>query len=244
MNDMLSENRIPMTATVKEKLQSLADEKYRAFISGLLPNVDNIMGVRLPALRKVAREIAGGDWRGFLEENPAYSESLEEIMLQGMVLGCVKADIEELLRYVAGFVPKIDNWSVCDSFCMGLKIVKRHKDRVWDFLQPYFISREEFELRFGIVMLLSYYIDDRYIGHVLAILDSIKHEGYYVKMAVAWTISVCFVKQPEPTMKFLQSNTLDDFTYNKALQKITESYRVDAETKAVIRSMKRKESKI
>lgn len=161
-------------------------------------------------------------------------------MFQGMVLGYVKVDVEETLRYVAEFVPKIDNWSVCDSFCTGLKFTKDNKERVWDFLQPYFASKGEYELRFGIVMLLSFYIESDYIDRVLLLLDNVKHEGYYVKMAVAWAVSICCVKLPEPTMEYLRNNTLDGFTYNKALQKITESYRVDTGTKDFIRSLKRK----
>lgn len=160
-------------------------------------------------------------------------------MLQGMVIGYVKTDIEELLSYVALFVPKIDNWSVCDSFCTGLKFTKENKERVWEFLQPYLSSKKEYEIRFGVVMLLDFYIETEYIERVLNLLDRVKHEGFYAKMAVAWAVSICYVKLPDSTMEYLRNNTLDDFTYNKALQKITESKRVDKETKNLIRSMKR-----
>ena len=101
-------------------------------------------------------------------------------------------------------------------------------------------SKEEFEIRFGTVMLLNYYIDDGYIDRVLLLLDGIKHEGYYVKMAIAWAVSICFVKFPEKTMNYLMQNTMDNFTFNKSLQKITESLRVDKETKIIIRGMRRK----
>jgi 3-methyladenine DNA glycosylase AlkD len=224
--------------TLKEQLVELADEEYRKFSAALIPNINNIMGVRLPELRKLAQKIAKGDWRTFLEH--ADSEYLEEIMLQGMVIGYVKIDIDEVLLHVAHFVLKIDNWSVCDSFCVGLKFTRTDKERVWDFLQSYLSSNEEYKIRFGVVMLLIYYIEEEYIIRVLQRLDNAKHEGYYVKMAVAWAISICYVKQPEYTMTYLKSNTLDTFTYNKALQKITESLRVDPETKKLIRSMKRK----
>lgn len=89
-------------------------------------------------------------------------------------------------------------------------------------------------------MLLNYYIEDAYIAAVLQLLDRIQHEGYYVKMAVAWAVSICYIKLPEPTMAYLKNNSLDDFTYNKALQKITESLRIDQASKTLIRSMKRK----
>lgn len=227
-----------MENNYRQQIFELINEDYQKFASKLIPTIDNVLGVRLPALRKIAKEIAKSDWRTYLETTE--SEYFEEVMLQGMVLGYVKADIEEILSYITAFVPKIDNWSVCDSFCIGLKFTKVNQERVWEYLQPYLSSEKEYEIRFGVVMLLNYYIDDAYIDKVLQSLDRIKHEGYYVKMAVAWAISICYVKLPELTMSYLNKNTLDDFTYNKALQKITESYRVDMETKEQIRSMKRK----
>lgn len=227
-----------MNHSIREQLIERAEEGYQKFAAALIPNINNVLGVRLPELRKMAKVIAKDDWRTYLEQ--AECEYFEEVMLQGMVIGYVKTDIEETLRYVADFVPKIDNWSVCDSFCTGLKFTKTNKIRVWEFLQPYLTSNKEYEIRFGVVMLLFFYMEEDYISRVLQILDSIKHEGYYVKMAVAWALSICYVKLPEPTMAYLKSNSLDDFTYNKALQKITESYRVDLETKKLIRSMKRK----
>ncbi len=226
-----------MGKTIKEQLLELVDDEYQKFSSALIPTINNIVGVRLPELRKLAKNIAKSDWRIYLYH--AENEFFEEIMLQGMVIGYVKTDIEEILPYISAFVPKIDNWSVCDSFCVGLKFTKSNKKQVWDFLQPYLSSDKEYEIRFGVVMLLNFYIEEEYIGQVLQRLDNVKHEGYYVKMAVAWAISNCYVKLPEPTMNYLTNNSLDDFTYNKALQKITESFRVDQDTKQIIRSMKR-----
>ncbi|MBW7474648.1 DNA alkylation repair protein [Paenibacillus oenotherae] len=227
-----------MEQTMREQLLGLADAEYGKFSAALIPNINNIMGVRLPELRKLAKAIAKKDWRLFLKQ--AESEYFEEVMLQGMVIGYAQAEIEELLRYTAQFVPKIDNWSVCDSFCSGLKFTKANMEQVWSFLQPCLSSSREYDIRFGVVMLLHFYIEEAYISSVLQLLDGIKHEGYYVKMAVAWAVSICYIKFPEPTMAYLRSNTLDDFTYNKALQKVTESLRVDQETKKLIRSMKRK----
>ncbi|MCY6959907.1 DNA alkylation repair protein [Clostridium brassicae] len=227
-----------MEKTIREQIFELADEEYKNFQSKLCPGNDNIVGVRVPVLRKLAKQIAKGNWREYM--STAEDKYYEEVMLQGMVLGHVKADIEEILNYVKNFIPKINNWAVCDSFCTGLKFTKRNMERVWDFIQPYLSSSEEFQIRFAVVMLLDFYIEENYIDRVLKLLDETKHEGYYVKMAVAWAISICYVKFPEKTMKYLKNNTLDDFTYNKALQKIIESLRVDKQTKMLIRSMKRK----
>lgn len=229
--------------SIREKLNELADEKYRDFTGSLTPGKKNILGVRLPLLRKLAAEIAKGDWRAYLNEMkevPAEQLSMEEVMLQGMVIGKCKADLTEVFNLTRDFIPKIDCWSVCDSFCSSLKIANRYRKEFWDFLQPYLMSDQEYEIRFGVVMLLNYFVLPEYAPLAFAHFDRIKHEGYYVKMAVAWAISMYYVKLPEMTMEYLKNNRLDDFTYNKALQKITESLRVDKEAKEMIRSMKRK----
>ncbi len=227
-----------MEKTIREKLFELSDEEYKKFHSKLCPGTYNIIGVRLPLLRKLAKEVAKDNWRKYI--NAAQNEYYEEIMLQGIVLGCAKADANERLSYITDFIPKIYNWAICDSFCAGLKFTETNRSMVLEYLKPYLSSEKEFEMRFAIVMLLDFYIKEDYIDQVLVLLDSAKHEGYYVKMAVAWAISLCYIKFPEKTMEYLKNNTLDDFTYNKALQKITESLRVDKETKTLIRSMKRK----
>lgn len=227
-----------MENTIRKQIFELIDSDYQKFSATLIPNINNVLGVRLPELRKLAKKITKGDWRTYLAT--AEEEYFEEIMLQGMVIGYVKTDIEDILSYVAAFVPKIDNWSVCDSFCTGLKFTKDNKERVWEFLQPYLSSEKEYDIRFGVVMLIDFYIEAEYIDIVLKLLDRVKHEGFYAKMAVAWAVSICYVKIPDSTMEFLRNNTLDDFTYNKALQKVTESNRVDKEIKSLIRSMKRR----
>ena len=221
---------------IRKELFKLQDKKYKEFHSTLCPNTDNIIGVRVPELRKLAQKIAKEDFDTYLIN--AKNDYYEEIMLQGMVIGYAKINFEQTASYLKSFIPKIYNWAVCDTTVAGLKITKKHKEEMWEFLKQYLKSKKEFELRFAIVMLLDFYITEEYIGEVLKILNTVKHEGYYVKMAVAWAISVAFVKFPERTMELLKNNELDDFTYNKSLQKIIESYRISEETKKKIRKMK------
>lgn len=229
--------RKDMTA-IRQQLFSLADAKYQKFHSGLCPDTDNIIGVRVPVLRNLAKEIAvSGDFLAFIS---AECEYYEEVMLQGMLIGMMKADFDKVIGYVRAFVPKIDNWAVCDTFCAGLKITKKNMASMNDFILPYLKSDNEFDVRFGVVMLLDYYITKEYIDETLYLLDLTEHDGYYVKMAVAWAVSVCYVKFPEKTMAYLKNNRLDDFTYNKALSKICESLRVSKEDKQIIKAMKRK----
>lgn len=111
--------------------------------------------------------------------------SFEEVIIHRMVIGYLqKSDIEEVLALVATFVPKINNWSVWDSFCSSLKITKHPRERVWQFLKPYLHSSHEFEVRFAVVMMLNYYLDKDYLEEVLNELNQIQHQGYYVQMAV------------------------------------------------------------
>lgn len=223
---------------IRKQLIDLADENYRIFTTRIINSGYKVLGVRLPILRNLAKKIAKDDWQAYLKEPE--NEYFEEVMLQGMIIGFIKTDAEEIFKLISDFVPRIENWSVCDSFCSGLKFTRNNKETVWNFIQPYLSSSKEYYIRFGVVMMLDYFIDDKYINSVLKVLDSVRHDGYYAKMAVAWTLSVCFIKQQELTMNYFKNNTLDDFTYNKALQKIIESYRIDDNIKNIIRGMKRK----
>lgn len=175
---------------LRDKLFELSDDKFKTFHSRLCPNTDNIIGVRLPLLRQLAKEIAKGDWRNFLSNSK--EEYYEEILINGLVIAYAKCDVEERLNYIESFVPKIDDWAICDSFCNTLKFVNKNKEIMWEFIQSYLKSYNEFEIRFAVVIILNYYITEDYIDLVLKTLDNIKHDGYYVKMAVAWAISMCF----------------------------------------------------
>lgn len=136
-------------------------------------------------------------------------------------------------------MPKINNWSVCDSFCSGFKHALNYREEVWEWLGQFLVSDREFMVRFAVVMLLNYYVEEKYINRLWELFDQVRHEGYYVKMAVAWAVSICYIKYPEVSMAYLKENGLDDFTYNKALQKITESQCIPAREKERIRWMKR-----
>ena len=228
--------------TIKEHLLRLAEQGNKKFTESLNPGVEHVLGIRVPHLRQLAARIAKADWEAYLDTADTYY--MEERMLHGMVLGCIRpdADIEVYLHRVTRFVWNINSWSVCDTFKFGggKRFVETNKERLWEYLKTWMQAEGEYEIRFGVVMAMQYFIDEEHIEELFSLYNAIRHEGYYVRMGVAWAISVCFVKFPQQTMAYLQQNSLDDFTYNKALQKIVESYRVDAATKDVIRSMKRK----
>ena len=224
---------------IEEGVKELADEKYREFQLKLCPGVDNILGVRVPVLRNYAKDLL----KKYSIDEILYSLNdryYENIMLQGMVIGLNKnKDIDEVLEYVKKFIPKINNWAVCDTFCAGLKITIKNKEKVWNFLKEYLKSNKEFELRFAVVMILDFYVEEKYIDDILKIIDNIKSEAYYTQMAVAWLLSVCIVKFYDKTLEYLKNSKIDKFTFNKAIQKSIESYRITDEQKQILKNMKK-----
>ena len=238
-------NRREWDCTTYKKFQlylvQIAQEKYREFSEKIIPSAGvPILGIRLPQLHKLAKEIVQGNWESYLKF--AQDDSHEEILLQGLVIA--KADLQTdfptLWRRVIDYVPKLVNWAQVDTFCSAFKIVDRHKETAFPLIVLCLESFGEFKVRFAVVMLLEYYLEPSYIQEIFVQLDSISHSGYYVKMAVAWAISVAFIVLPEETTAYLHHNQLDEWTYRKALQKIVESNRVDKETKDMIRGWKRK----
>ena len=203
---------------IKKRLFEMQESGYKRFSAALIPDCDNMLGIRLPLLRQIAKELAKVDWRTYLEN--ACDDYFEETMLQGLTIGFVKADIDEILRYVKAFIPKIDNWSVCDSFCAGFKIAAKERERVWNFLICY-CDGTEFEQRVVAVMLMDYFLTEEYIDRVLKVLEGLANRGYYTKMAVAWAIATAYT-----------------WTHNKAIEKIQESYRITAEDKIYLKTLK------
>ena len=223
---------------IRKKLYQLQDLKYKKFHSSLCPNVDNIIGVQVPKLREIAKELSKGEFRRYLELDDI--TFYEEKIIQGVLIGISKLSMEETKKYLEKFIPKIDSWAVCDTVCSSLKIANKEQEKMWQFLQKYLNSNKEFEIRFAIVMYLDYYLNDQYIDKVIKNISKVKSDKYYVQMAIAWLLSVSYIKQKEKTLEYLENNNLDDFTYNKALQKIIESHIVSKEEKEKIKSMKRK----
>lgn len=227
---------------LREYLYKAVDEKYREFHSSLCPNVNDILGVRIPKLREIAKTIAKDNPIEFLEKYVC--EFYEEKMIYGLVIGYMKADLETRIKYLNKFVPMIDNWAVCDCACSTYKFTQKNMEEMFEYIKKYVFSNKEFEVRFACIMLMDYFLIDEYIDEVFQIFNNIKLDKYYVEMAIAWAISVAFIKNEKKTREFLANNTLSVNTFNKALQKIIESNRVDDKTKDEMRKMKRHERNI
>jgi len=223
---------------LEQRLRALASEHQAKFSEGLTPNCKPMLGVRLPELRKIAKEIAKTDYRGFLEECP--DTYFEYETLQAYVLGYAKDDIETILSYADRFVPKICDWSVNDSFCQNFSIARKYPERVFSWLMDYAKKEEEFSQRVVAVLLMSHFLVPEYIDKVLASMDILQYDGYYTKMGVAWCVATAYAKFPKETAAYLSDNKLQDWTFNKAIQKMCESYRVTEADKAYWKARKRK----
>lgn len=223
---------------IREELIKLSDNKYSEFNSKLCPDTKRkIMGITVPTLRNYAKDLVKEyeikELLGMIKD-----EYFEEVQLQGFLIGYAKIPLAEKMKYIEEFVPKIDSWAITDTFVPTLKINEKELEDGWQFISPYLSSDKEFEIRFAVIMMLDYYIIPEYIDKVIEELDKIKNEGYYVKMGVAWTLSVIGVKFYDKFIKYFKKSNLDKFTHNKTIQKMCESYRITDEIKTILRGMK------
>ena len=224
-----------------EKLFSMKDEKYKNFTAGLIPDVspEKIIGVRVPDIRKLAKELAEDPERreeidAFLNELP--HNYLEENHLHGFLIDRMYDDFDEALAETDRFLPYIWSWADCDGF--RPKALKKEKKRLKQYVYDCFNSSETYVIRFGLVTFLNRFLDDDFEEEMLEKVCSIKSDEYYVNMAVAWYLSMALVKQYESTIEYFEKRRLDPWIHNKALQKAVESKQVSEERKDYFRGLK------
>ena len=196
----------------------------------------NYYGVRLPELRKIAKKIVKEKRYDFFNESHT---SFEELTIHAYAIGYLKEDINICLNYVKEFIPLVDNWSVNDSLCQNMKFARKYPKEVFEFLKSMKESNNEWEIRIIAVTLLSHFLTNEYIDEVIDILDNLKAQTYMSKMGVAWSFATIMAKYEDKMFIYLKTSKLDDWTYNKALTKMKESYRVSDNAKEKIRFMKR-----
>lgn len=225
---------------IRKELIKICDENYKKFNQKLCPDTKReMLGIRVPNIKKLAKKIINEyEIKDCLEK--VEDKYFEEVLLQGFIIGYSKIDLQEKLTYIKDFVPKIDSWAISDSFVPSLNIRKKDLPKVWEFILPYISSENEFYVRFAIIMMLDYFLTEEYVDQVLTRIDSIKHEGYYVKMGIAWLVAEVGIKFNDRAMKYLKNNNLDKFTYNKSIQKMIESRRISDKQKVFLKTQKRK----
>ena len=205
------------------------DKKYQKFSQTLTPNAQNILGVRVPLVKQLAKKLARHNIT--CQDIILKEDIFEELLLEGFLIAYAKTPFETFVKEIKNFVPKINNWAHCDLFCSALKRIKKHEDFFFDFLKPYLKSKQEFKVRFALVILLGYYVQKKYLIFLFDTLDNFKHQGYYAKMAAAWLFSVCFIKFPGETFAYAKISKLDAWTFKKGIEKTKQSFRVPLELK-------------
>lgn len=222
---------------IKKQLFELQDLEYRDFHAKLMPNIDKekIIGVRTPVLRKLAKQIAKEDYViEFLNKLP--HQYYEENNLHSALISILFKDMEALLKEVERFLPFIDNWATCDM--MSPKGFKKDLDLVYLHVKKWLKSKETYTVRFGIVTLLQFYLDDAFDKKYLDDVAKVKSEEYYINMAIAWYFSVALVKQYDAAISYFEKQVLEKWAHNKAIQKGIESYRIPQERKEYLRCLK------
>ncbi|MBE7074769.1 MAG: DNA alkylation repair protein [Clostridiales bacterium] len=229
-----------INSDIIKKMQSMQDIKYKEFNDKIVnDNALPSIGVRLPLLKKYAKQLSLQYDLDYLILNIS-QDYLEQYLLKSILIGLnKKLDFSALKKYIFNFVPSISNWAVCDNFCSSLKITKKYLKEIFQIILYFLQSGKEFEVRFALVMLLNYYINEEYLEQILEIIKNVKLDFYYVKMANAWLISYCLIKNFTKTYNFLQTTDIDLFTHNKAIQKAIESFRILGEQKELLKKIKK-----
>ena len=222
---------------ITKKLFELKDAKYQSFNSKLIPNIDSnkVIGVKIPEIRALAKEIKDEQYiYEFLNELPHQYQ--EENILHGIILTLVYKDIDELLNKLDIFLKYADNWAVTDTICP--KLFKKYPDKVYNQIKKWVHSKDEYVIRFGVVSLLQFYLDDNFKEEILDLVKNIKSDYFYVKMAIAWFYSFALIKQYNTTIKYFETKKLDPWIHNKSIGKALESYRISPERKEYLKSLK------
>lgn len=195
-----------------------------------------MIGVRVPEQRRLAKAIIKGDFWAFLDQIQPYY--YEELLITGMVIANAPMALAERLDYTAWFVPKINNWAICDTFCASFKPQPQDLPALWDFILQYHASQQEYALRFMFVMILDHFISKEYLPQIYTLLDEVQSDQYYVEMAKAWLVAEMFAQCRDATLDYLQRDQLSVFAHNKAIQKARESRRISPADKQLLNSLK------
>ena len=217
-------------------LFSNQDLKYKEFNDKIVNTNKKTIGVRSPILKKIAYSILKGDYDSFLKN--VKDEYYEQIMVEGLVISGIK-DFDKMIEKLDKFMLKIDNWGVCDMVISNCKVINKNKEKAFSYVNKIITSKNPWKVRCAFDILISYFIEDKYLNDIFNLIENDKNDFYYVMMVKAWLISICYVKYPKETLKYLKNTKIDNITYNKAISKICDSLRVKKEDKIMLKKMKK-----
>lgn len=221
---------------VRQRLFTLQDLSYQEFHSKLMPTVskDRVIGVRTPVLRSYAKELFGsGEGLEYLKNLP--HGYYDENNLHGFIL-CLQKDYGQTLAAVNAFLPYIDNWATCDL--LSPKVFGKHLPALLPEIAAWLQSDHTYTIRFGIKMLMDFYLDEAFDRKYADMVAAVKSQEYYVSMMIAWYFATALAKQWDATLPYIEAKQLDKWAHNKAIQKAIESYRITDQQKAYLRTLK------
>lgn len=222
---------------IQKRLLELSDEKNADFSAKLTPGIDRkkFLGVRIPASRKLAKEIIKeNEHKDFLNSLP--HKYYDENILHSILISEIK-DYDECIKYIDEFLPYVDNWAVCDT--MSPKAFKNKHERLMNDILRWVDSDQTYTIRFGLKILMAHFLDNDFKKEYLEIPAKIKSNEYYINMMIAWFYATALAKQWDSTIVYIENGVLDKWVHNKAIQKARESYRITAEQKEYLKSLKK-----
>lgn len=222
---------------IQKRLFELSDEKNADFSAKLTPGIDRekFLGVRIPASRKLAKEIIKeNEHKDFLNSLP--HKYYDENILHSILISEIK-DYDECIKYIDEFLPYVDNWAVCDT--MSPKAFKNKHERLMNDILRWVDSDQTYTIRFGLKILMAHFLDNDFKNEYLKIPAKIKSDEYYINMMIAWFYATALAKQWDSTIVYIENGMLDKWVHNKAIQKARESYRITAEQKEYLKSLKK-----
>ena len=221
---------------LQKRLFDLQDKEYKEFHQKLMPTVnpDCVIGIRTPVLRKFAKDFAKEDGaEKFLNSLPHkyYEENnLHAFLLMG------EKDFDTALAKTEEFLPYIDNWATCDVF--KPKVFAKNTDRLIGKIYEWIKSDKTYTVRYGIGLLMSYYLDENFKEEYAKTVSQIRSDEYYINMMIAWYFATAFAKQYDSVIKYLTEKRLPDWVHNKTIQKAVESLRISPETKEYLKTLR------
>ena len=223
---------------IREELFALQDLKYKEFHKRLIPTIDEdtIIGVRIPALRALVKEFSATEEAAeFMKElpHPYYEENNVHAFLIEKIKG-----YDTCIRELDKFLPYVDNWATCDS--MAPKVLKKHLPELMDKIKEWLASDQIYTVRYGIGLLMKFYLDEAFEEKYLQMVADVQSEEYYINMMIAWYFATALAKHYEKALSYLEEQKLDVWTHNKTIQKAVESHRITPEQKAYLKTLKRK----
>ena len=221
---------------IRAELFKMQDMTYRDFNSKLIPTVDkeNMIGIRTPDLRKYAKQLGkSSDVIEFLQNLP--HKYFDENQLHAFIISEIK-DFKNCIDEINRFLPYIDNWATCDQ--LSPKVFKKYHNELFEYIKDWLKSDKVYTLRFGIGMLMEHFLDEDFDILYPETVSKIRSGEYYINMMIAWYFATALAKQYESVIPFIENNSLDIWTHNKAIQKSIESYRITDKQKAYLRELK------